>query len=124
MTQQNYLNEWRLIQIALPLLKPQKAVGVSQDSLERPTMYLAYGHSMKMNLEYLQALEEKAGIHLRKYEDISESIRSYFETLGRGSAYKTFRTARLKSSDPRKLVNHLERYSERERKPIFCNLKA
>ena len=53
-------------------------------------------------------------VYLRKYEDISESIRSYFETLGRGSAYKTFRTARLKSSDPYKLVNHLERYSERK----------
>lgn len=53
-------------------------------------------------------------VFLRKYEDISGSIKNYFETLGRGSAYKSFRKARLTSNDPFELSNHLIRYSERK----------
>lgn len=53
-------------------------------------------------------------VFLRKYDDISGSIKNYFETLGRGSAYKSFRKARLTSTDPFELSNHLIRYSERK----------
>ncbi len=53
-------------------------------------------------------------VYLRKYEDISGSVKNYFETLGRGSAYKSFRKARLETKDPYELSEHLIRYSERK----------
>lgn len=53
-------------------------------------------------------------VYLRKYDDISGSVKNYFETLGRGSAYKSFRKARLETQDPYTLANHLIRYSERK----------
>ena len=53
-------------------------------------------------------------VYLRKYKDISGSIKNYFETLGRGSAYKSFRRARLKTQNPYELAEHLLRYSERK----------
>ena len=53
-------------------------------------------------------------VFLRKYDDISGSIKNYFETLGRGSVYKSFRKARLETKDPFELANHLIRYSERK----------
>ena len=53
-------------------------------------------------------------VYLRKYDDISGSIKNYFETLGRSSAYKSFRRERLKTRNPYRLVEHLTRYSERK----------
>ena len=52
-------------------------------------------------------------VYLRKYEDISESIMDYFETVGRSRAYRYFRMAREKTEDPFALLPHLKYYSER-----------
>ncbi|MFT7029013.1 MAG: Bax protein [Marinoscillum sp.] len=52
-------------------------------------------------------------IYLRAYEDISESVTDYFETVGRTFAYDTFRTARNNTQDIYQLLPHLKYYSER-----------
>lgn len=52
-------------------------------------------------------------VHLRKYEDISESIRDYFETIGRSRPYRRFREARAKTDNISELLPHLKHYSER-----------
>lgn len=51
-------------------------------------------------------------IYVRKYDSIEESIRDYFQTLGKGSSFKNFRANRLISSDPLELIKDLRYYSE------------
>lgn len=52
-------------------------------------------------------------IHVRAYDDISQSIADYFKTLGSAHAYRELRTALQKSNDPFTLLPHLKYYSER-----------
>lgn len=52
-------------------------------------------------------------IFLRSYDDMSGSISDYFEVLAKHHAYRSLRKARLETSDPYTLVNHLKHYSER-----------
>jgi Bax protein len=52
-------------------------------------------------------------IYVRSYDNLSGSVRDYFETLGRSSAYRGLRKAAQTTSDPFKLVPHLRYYSER-----------
>jgi Bax protein len=52
-------------------------------------------------------------IYLRAYPDMSESITHYFEILSKANAYRTLRKARLETSDPFKLLPHLQNFSER-----------
>jgi Bax protein len=52
-------------------------------------------------------------IYLRKYDNISESIVDYFETVARARAYRHFREARKTTSEVATLVPHLQYYSER-----------
>ena len=53
-------------------------------------------------------------IFLRSYDDMSRSITDYFEVLARHGAYKGLRKARLQTSNPYVLVQHLKNYSERK----------
>jgi Bax protein len=52
-------------------------------------------------------------IYLRSYPDMSESITHYFEILSKANAYRTLRKARMETSDPFKLLPHLQNFSER-----------
>lgn len=52
-------------------------------------------------------------IYLRSYDDMSVSIADYFDVLARHHAYKKLRDARLSTSNPYVLANHLRNYSER-----------
>lgn len=52
-------------------------------------------------------------IYLRSYADMSGSITDYFDVLARHHAYKKLRDARLSTSNPYVLANHLRNYSER-----------
>jgi Bax protein len=53
-------------------------------------------------------------IFLRSYNDMSGSIADYFDVLARHHSYKKLRDARLNTSNPYTLVNHLRNYSERK----------
>lgn len=51
-------------------------------------------------------------IFLKKYTDISSSIKDYFLTIGKVNAYRQFRAERLKSNEVDKLLPLLSSYSE------------
>ena len=52
-------------------------------------------------------------IWLKRYSSLDESIRDYYKLLAKGSPYKAFRLARIKTDDPHKLIPYLTAYSER-----------
>jgi len=51
-------------------------------------------------------------VYVRKYKDLTESIRDYFGTLSRVSAYDAFREARVQTKNPFELIPYLKHYSE------------
>ncbi len=62
------------------------------------------------------AAGEKRGdktIWIKKYSSIEDSIRDYYRTLARGSAYKEFRELKMETDDPYQLVKKLDHYSEK-----------
>jgi len=52
-------------------------------------------------------------VWVKKYPSIKASVADYYLTLGRSSAFKEFRQLNMVSDDPFKLVEKLDRYSER-----------
>lgn len=55
----------------------------------------------------------KKTIWLRSYNNMSESIMSYFEILGTSAAFRSLRSARNETSDPLALLPYLRNFSER-----------
>ncbi len=51
-------------------------------------------------------------VFLRKYDNLSLSIENYYETLGRVSAYRTFRKKRFENDNPYAMLPQLNNYSE------------
>lgn len=58
-------------------------------------------------------------IYVKKYPSISAAIEDYYLLLGRGSAFREFRRARLETDDPFVLVYKLDKYSERGKE--YCD---
>ena len=56
--------------------------------------------------------EGKKTIWLKKFNTIEDSIRAYYTMMGRGYAYKEFRTFRYESNDVFKIITGLNKYSE------------
>ena len=54
----------------------------------------------------------KRTIWLRKFKTLDESIRQYYQTIGRVKEYKAFRELRFHSNDVTQLVKKLDKYSE------------
>lgn len=52
-------------------------------------------------------------IYLKKYPNVAESIDHYFLTIGRNNAYRKFRNERYARADVFKLIESLDKYSER-----------
>lgn len=71
--------------------------------------------SMNSNEDRIPAKFTRNGkkIYLRKYPDISASIKDYFYTIGKVNAYKEFRAERLKTNQVQNLLPYLISYSER-----------
>lgn len=55
---------------------------------------------------------EERTVHVRHYNDLVESIRDYFQTLGSAPAYKGLRKVLQETQDPYKLLPYLSHYSE------------
>ncbi len=53
-------------------------------------------------------------VYLRKYDNLSESIVDYFQTIGRAKPYSAFREKRMETSDIDVLLPLLSQYSERK----------
>ncbi len=69
--------------------------------------------SYNKNEPRVKASETRNGkaIYVKKYASLNETIDDYFVTLGRGP-YKKFRQQRLKNTNPLKLIQFLDQYSE------------
>jgi len=52
-------------------------------------------------------------VFLKKYPDVSASIKDYFLTVGKVNAYRGFRNVRAKTNDIQQLIPQLDKYSER-----------
>lgn len=52
-------------------------------------------------------------IYVKKYSSVEASIRDYYRVLATGRAFGEFRTQKMKSNDPYKLVKKLDKYSEK-----------
>lgn len=52
-------------------------------------------------------------IWLKKYPSVKASVRDYYRTLGRSSAFKKFRQLKLQTDNPFSLVKKLDQYSEK-----------
>jgi Bax protein len=62
------------------------------------------------------AASEKRGdktIWVKKYASVEAAVSDYYRVLGRGSAFKEFRTTKMENPDPYVLVTKLDRYSEK-----------
>lgn len=63
------------------------------------------------------AAGEKRGaktIWLKKYSSVEDSVRDYYKTLARSSAFSEFRELKMITDDPYILVTKLDRYSEKK----------
>lgn len=61
------------------------------------------------------AASQKRGnktIWLKKYATVQDSVRDYYKTLARSSAFKEFRELKMTTDDPYELVTKLDNYSE------------
>ena len=56
--------------------------------------------------------EGKHTIWLRKFSNLDESIRQYYQTIGRVKDYRAFRELRFETDDVEILVKKLDKYSE------------
>jgi Bax protein len=68
------------------------------------------------------AASQKRGskvIWLKKYDSIEDSVKDYYKTLSKSSAFKNFRELKMKTDDPYILVKELNLYSELGDK--YCN---
>ncbi len=52
-------------------------------------------------------------VYLRKFEDLSKAIDTYYVMLATGKPFAAFRKARMKTSNPDTLIQSLKMYSER-----------
>lgn len=63
----------------------------------------------------IAAGEKRGGtrtIWLRKFDSVEASVKAYYRLMARGKAFKEFRTVRLQTNDPHKIVKKLDKYSE------------
>lgn len=51
-------------------------------------------------------------IWLRKFNSIEDSVREYYRMMGRGRAYKSFRSVRYETDDVLEIIKELHHYSE------------
>ena len=71
--------------------------------------------SVNKNEPRIAAGEKRGGtrtIWLKKFDSIEDSVREYYKMMGRGRAYKDFRSVRYETNDVNKIVKKLDRYSE------------
>jgi Bax protein len=107
----------RMITLPNSLILAQAAIesgwGQSHFFLEANNVFGIWSYNR--NEPRLRA-RKNGSVHLKVYENISQSIEDYLEVIGSARSYQALRNARLKSDDPFVLLPHLKYYSiSRER---------
>jgi Bax protein len=59
-----------------------------------------------------QSARDGISVFLRSYPNVAASIQDYFDVLSRGKAYRKFRVARTRNTQPLELIEYLHNYSE------------
>jgi len=59
----------------------------------------------------LKIKAKNSNVYLKVYKDILQSVDDYYYSINVSWAYSKFRLVRLKTSDPLKLSNYLDKYS-------------
>jgi Bax protein len=92
----------------------ESAWGQSRFFLEGSNLFGVWSYNpYEPRIAAARTRPNKKRIYLRSYPDMSESITHYFEILSKANAYRTLRKARLETTDPFKLLPHLQNFSER-----------
>ena len=107
----------RMVSLPNSLILAQAAVesgwGQSRFFLEANNVFGIWSYNR--NEPRLRA-RKNGSVHLKAYDNISQSIEDYLEVIGSARSYKALRKARLKTDDPFLLLPHLKYYSiSRER---------
>jgi len=87
--------------------------GTSRFYREANNVFGVWSHSSDEPRIAAQGKRNGKTIWLKRYSSLDDSIRDYFKLLAKGSPYKAFRLARIKTDDPHKLIPYLTAYSER-----------
>ncbi|MDF1877031.1 glucosaminidase domain-containing protein [Sulfurimonas sp. SAG-AH-194-L11] len=103
-------------------MKPHaKSVAIAQAAMEsawatsrftRVANNLFGVHSIKTDEARVKA-NSASNVYVTKYENIEEAIRDYYKILATGKIFGEFRTEKMRSNDPYKLVKKLDKYSEK-----------
>lgn len=108
----------------LMALKPHpKSIAIAQAAMEsswatsrffREANNIFGVWSFNQNEPRIAAGEQRGDktIWIKKYVSVEDSVRDYYRTIARGSAYKEFRQLKMVTDDPYELVKKLDRYSE------------
>lgn len=108
----------------LMALKPHpKSIAISQAAMESAWITSRFYKeannlfgvwSFNKHEPRIAALEQRGNkkVWLKKYSTVEDSVRDYYITLARSSAFKEFRELKMKTDDPYKLVKELDEYSE------------
>ncbi|QOY54914.1 glucosaminidase domain-containing protein [Candidatus Sulfurimonas marisnigri] len=108
----------------LMALKPHpKSIAISQAAMESAWITSRFYKeannlfgvwSFNKHEPRIAALEKRGDkkVWLKKYSTVVDSVRDYYITLARSSAFKEFRELKMKTDDPYKLVKELDDYSE------------
>ncbi len=109
----------------LRALKPHpKSIALAQAAMESnwatSRFFLAAKNvfgvwSFNEHEERIKALKKRGDktIWVKKYPTVEASIRDYYLTVARGVAFSEFRKLKMETDDPFKLVEKLDRYSEK-----------
>lgn len=98
--------------IAIAQAAMESAWGESRFFKEANNLYGIWSFNKK---EPRIAASQQRGIKtiwLKQYGSIEESVKDYYITLGRSSAFRDFRKLKMKTDDPYKLIEKLDKYSE------------
>lgn len=102
----------RMITLPNSIILAQAAVesgwGQSRFFLEANNVFGMWSYNR--NEPRLKA-RKNGSVHLKVYDNISQSIEDYLETIGSARSYKALRQARLKTDNPFVLLPHLKYYS-------------
>jgi len=101
------------VSIALAQAALESGWGTSRFFREGNNIFGVWSFDPKEKRIEASIRRDDQAVYLRKFDNIQEAIQNYYATIGRVSAYKAFRKARIKNNlSPEKMIKYLDKYSE------------
>lgn len=86
--------------------------GTSRFFLEGNNIFGVWSFNPKEPRMRASQTREGKPIYVKRYGSLIEAVDDYFVTIARGGPYREFRKARIQTSNPLELIQHLNYYSE------------